>query len=531
MRKERISFSETGYFSPTILDYLSGSERLRPFYQYVPEVATFNQVIEDKQQQNVDRQLLADTLTKQYEGIDVPKVVGDNIALLAKETTYTITTAHQPNIFTGYLYYVYKILTAVNLAEQLKTEYPDNDFVPIYWMGGEDHDFEEISQVNLYGEKLVWEHDEQGAVGRMRTNTLSPLIEHVAEKLGDQAYAEELVALLKRAYLDHDTLTQATRYLVNELFGQYGLVVLVQDDECFKQVLAPVIKEELLHERSFSLLEDHLPLLENAGYQAQAHPRQINLFYLQDNTRNRIEREGNNYVVLDTELVWTESEILAALAQHPERFSPNVILRPLFQEMLLPNLAYVGGGGELAYWMQLKPVFDHFEVNYPMLVLRSSACLIEGNIARKIDKLDLAVNDIFLDTDVLIKKYVKQHTEQELSLQQEKEGIDDLYLRLNEMAQSIDPTLQKAVEAQKQGLINALDNLEAKLLRAEKKNFDTATNQIRSIKERLFPNGQLQERFDNLIPFYARYGNGFIEAIKNELVPMDKEFTILFLDA
>lgn len=530
MKHYTLAYSDTGILSPILKDYLEACDCQQQFYKYPFDISSIPQVIADKQQENIDRKLLVAQLQQQYEGLKVSEATAANIKSLINTKTFTVTTAHQPNVFTGFLYYTNKILGAIKTAEVLNEHYPDYHFVPVYWIGSEDHDFEEINHINLFGEKIEWHNNEHGPVGHMNPNTLQAQIGVIAEKLGDMPYAEALIELFTKAYTGHKTLAEATTYLVNELFGQYGLVVMDQDRKAYKEKFKHVIKDELQNNRVGALLNDTIEQLNACNYKIQANPREINLFYFKPGLRERIvwNDDTNRYEVLNTELQFSKEDMLAEVDIHPECFSPNVFLRPLFQESLLPNVAYVGGGGEVAYWLELKRIFDHYQVNYPMLMLRNIAGIMDKTACKKMEKLGLNKKDLFIEEETLIKRYVKEHTNQSLELAQEKEDVEQLYARIQEKAISVDPTLERTVEGQKQGQLNALAGLEAKILRAEKKNFDIAVNQIRSVKGRLFPNGKLMERIDNFIPFYAKYGPAYFDEVKNAFNPFGKEFTLFF---
>ncbi|MGB0929180.1 MAG: bacillithiol biosynthesis cysteine-adding enzyme BshC [Chitinophagales bacterium] len=393
VEKHLLDFNQTGYFSGLIVDYLTENENLRPFYQYPFELESFKEVIEKTAEKDYDRQNLKSVFEKQYSHLDISTKVAANIEAIANSNTFTVITGHQTNLFTGPLYFVHKILSAIVLAEQLEATYPDSHFVPVYWMGSEDHDFAEINHINLFGNKIVWEDAEgkDSAMGRISTQSLQGVFAQLAEILGDSDKAKTTLQLIRKAYLEQPTLGRATQFIVNELFGKYGLLVIDQDDAQLRKTFVPIIEEELLKRPSKTLVETTNVALEEKGYRNQAFARDINFFYLTNELRQRIEWnvEIERFEVIDTGIRFTEAEILEEVKAHPERFSPNVILRPVYQQQVLPCLAYIGGGGELAYWMQLKGVFDHYDVNYPMLVLRNSVLWIDKGNAKRMEKSGL----------------------------------------------------------------------------------------------------------------------------------------------
>src|SRR5690606_7833848 len=355
MPSDCITFQNSGYFSEIVIDYLTQSEKIKPFYRHFPTLGNFKLQVEEKQNfSSENRKILTQALLQQYEGLVISEATQKNIDLLNEKQTFTITTGHQLSLFTGHLYFVYKIISVIKLCGQLKKEYPESDLVPVYWMATEDHDFEEINHFLFHEKKIVWNKSLSGAVGEFDTQGLEEVFKVLSIELGISANAQYLKNLFEKAYLKHQNLADATRFLVNELFSDYGLVIIDGNDKNLKKVFAPFIKEELFNQTSFNKVSE---TLNNFPYPAQVNPREINLFYLDKNLRERIIKENDTYLINNTNLKFSETELLDILQSHPEKFSPNVIMRPLYQEVILPNLCYVGGGGELAYWLELKAFF------------------------------------------------------------------------------------------------------------------------------------------------------------------------------
>ncbi len=354
------------------------------------------------------------------------------IEKLQESNTYTVTTGHQLNIFTGPLYFIYKIVSTINLAKQLKSQYPDQNFVPIYWMASEDHDFEEISHFLLFGKKYQWETSQTGAVGRMNPQELSAILEEMPEK----------PAIFEKAYLGQKTLAAAVRQYVHDLFGAEGLVVIDADDSRLKKIFAPIIKDDLIANKANELVESTTQSLADLGYKSQIFPREINFFYLKDHFRERIVKEGNHFEVLNQGIQFTEEELLAELEQYPERFSPNVVMRPLYQESILPNIAYLGGPAEVAYWMQLKGVFAHYQVAFPVLMPRNFALIINKTSAKKMQKLELTTTQIFQEFHELKHAYVTANADSSLDLGPQRDAIEKVFESLKSKAHQIDPTLE-----------------------------------------------------------------------------------------
>ncbi|RAJ08410.1 bacillithiol biosynthesis cysteine-adding enzyme BshC [Chitinophaga skermanii] len=522
-----IPFNETGYCSSLVSDFLTSAPSIRNFTQYNPTHPDVELAIKTKANQPIHRDVLVKALQGQYSRLEhVDTAVRTNIELLLSTNTYTICTAHQPNIFTGYLYFVYKILQTVKLSRELTEKFPGKHFVPVYYMGSEDADLDELGKIFLNNKTISWPTQQHGAVGRMKTEGFAALIDQVTAELGYGPFAADLVEMLKKAYLGHDTIQEATLYLVNELFGKYGVVVLIPDNPALKRLYIPVMQEELLQQSSFHVVEKtNVELSKN--YKAQAYPREINLFYLSQGTRERIVKEGEVWKVLNTPLEFDEATLLQTLHDYPERFSPNVILRGMFQETILPNVAFIGGGGEVAYWLQLKDLFNHYNVPYPIVLLRNSFLYIDQFHHERIAKLGLSVQDLFIETEALVNAFVRKHTNAELVLKEEYALIDQLFAKIAEKAKQIDVTLEVTTQVEHNRAIKSIGKLEHKFLKAEKKKFAWQTEQIRQLKARLFPGNSLQERKENFMPYYAMYGEAFFETILNAMIPVTDQFCVI----
>ena len=523
----QVPYHQTNAFSRIVLDYLSGDPGLTPFYAVAPSRKNVETLIERKKRQPLRRDILVSVLKDQYASLKASEKTLRNIDALLSDTTFTITTAHQPNLFTGPLYFIYKILHAIRLAETLSRDIPSCHFVPVYYMGSEDADFAELNHTYVSGKKIEWNKQQSGAVGRMKVDaSLQQLIAELEGQLTVLPFGSEVIRMLRQAYAQGRTIQEATFELVNELYGKYGLVVLIPDNPALKQQMLPVFEAELTRQAALPIVEESSKNLEQ-HYEAQAHAREINLFYLKDQVRERIEKKGGEYHVVNTQMVFSSDEILAELKSHPERFSPNVILRGLYQETILPDIAFVGGGGELAYWLQLRPLFDHYGVVYPMLVLRNSFLIIENKWLDTINKLGLDVTDLFQTENDLMKQIIKKQSVNKVSLNGNFEQAESLFGQIETQATAIDPTLKQHVAAIRTKALKTLQELEKKMLRAEKRKFSTQQQQLKKLREALFPNGGLQERVENFSSFYALWGPAFIDALYRHSLSFEQEFTVL----
>ena len=527
MKIERVPFAEVPQFSKRDVAYATGSDDLRPFYHYPVTLDAFATVMEDKAKDDTDRELLVKELEQQYAALPEVAAVSEALAHLRSRTTFTVITAHQPSLFTGPLYYILKICSTINLARQLNAHYPDKRVVPVFIMGGEDHDFEEVNHAHVYGNRLEWKNSTGGSVGTLGTEGLGEVLGQLKEILGDRETATKIYGVIERAYTGQETYGEASVALVHELFGEYGLVVANMSRPAFKAAFRPVMERELFGSVSQPLIEKAQKQLEAIGYSGQAHAREINLFYLSPGRRDRIVRQGKEYGVLGTDKSFTEAELRAELEHAPERFSPNVVMRPLFEEFIFPNLAYIGGGGELAYWLERKEQFATFGINFPMLIRRNSVLWIDKGNQKKLEKLELDYRELFRDADLIIRDYVAQESENELSLSTELTQLEDLFRCIAEKAEQIDPTLAKSVMGEHARQAKAVENLEGRLRRTEKQRFETAMNQIRSLRDKLFPENGLQERYDSFLNFYLQEGDALFDTLIEHLDPLTEGLVVV----
>ncbi|MFI5187589.1 MAG: bacillithiol biosynthesis cysteine-adding enzyme BshC [Chitinophagales bacterium] len=524
----RLPYRQTSHFTKIILDYLDHAENLKPFYAHLPSLHGIQKAIDSRKNFSINRQLLVEEFKKQYSDITPVGAVQKNIELLLSEKTFTIVTAHQPNIFTGPLYFIYKILHAIKLAKHCKTSLPQYDFIPVFYMGSEDADLDELGHFYLNGEKLAWNTKQTGAVGRMIVDKeFLKLIAQAEGQLTVLPFGNEIISLIKDCYSEGMKIQDATFKLLNSLFGEYGLIVLIPDNAALKKQAAKIFEDDLLHETPSVIVEETANRIQAAGYKLQANPREINLFYLEEGMRERIVRIKDKYITHDSRLTFDEKGILNELVDHPERFSPNVILRGIYQETILPNLVYIGGGGEIAYWLQLKDLFDHYKVPYPVLLLRNSILLVEKKWQERISRLGFGIEDFFLPEQELMTRLVSRETKNEIQLNGNFTEAEKLYESLKKQAESVDASLGKHVEALKAQSIYRLQELEKKILRAEKRKFTDQQRQIQTIREKLFPKNSLQERIDNFMYYYAKWGKSFIDRICRHSLSLEEEFVVI----
>ena len=532
MTVTKLSLLDTGYFGGLTNAYLNKDQRLTPFYNHYFEAENFEKAIEERINFETNSLTLAKVLDEQHAPYYSTFPYLENVvASLKDKHTFTITTGHQLCLATGPLYFIYKIASAINLSRKLKLKYPQYNFVPVYWMASEDHDFEEINHINLFNKKITWNAATSGATGRISNSGIETFLNDIKEILGDKINSTNLIDIIHDAYQKLSNLAEATRYLVLHLFAEHKLLVLNADNKLLKNEFKEIIKEDILGQVSNKAVLESINQIVSTGLvkeeKIQVKPRDINFFYLKDKLRKRITLEDQIYKVLDTEITFTEAQLLQEIDAFPERFSPNVIMRPVYQEFILPNLVYIGGAGELSYWFELKKVFDRHQVFYPMLAIRNSFLWIDNKQSEKLTQLGISPTEIFDSIEILTAKTLKNIGVEELLLNDEAAMTHQLFEQIKTKIVAIDATLGATAEGEKMKVLKSIEMLAQKAAKAQKNKHDISINQLKKIKDNLFPEGGLQERYENILWLNLKFGNNIIEEIIALAEVDKKEFTII----
>lgn len=514
MDSNKISLLNTPLINQTIRDYID-SDDLDSFISYKPTIDGFEKTIDQRSIKFNRKELVSSLLEQNTSNHDQ---VINNIKLLANQNTFTVTTGHQICLFTGPLYSIYKIISTIKLTKILNTEFPSKNFVPVFWMATEDHDKAEIDHIKLFGKKIQWDTQQTGAVGNFNLNDIKPILNEL-EELFKNDYKN--IAPLINAYKNADSLSIAHRELINILFGEYGLVVIDANTHYFKKPFLPIIKEELLKQPSRQLILNQSNKLLEKGYKSQINPREINLFYLDKDSRKRIIHENGIYKIHNSTLSFTKEQLIYELDKFPEKFSPNVALRPLYQEYILPNIATVLGPGEMAYWLQLKTTFNFFQVDFPSLVLRDSALMLNRSVSKKIEQYKLTNEDLFRAPDTLIKEKIIASSE--VSFEEEINELQKVFEIAKNKATRIDVSLEKTVIGELKKAQNSMNMIMSKTIKAEKRKNEVVVSQIQSIHNSIYPEGHFQERHLNFLNFYS---NDFIKKLIEEFNPLEFQLKI-----
>jgi bacillithiol biosynthesis cysteine-adding enzyme BshC len=523
----KLDAQEYGKFSSLMKDYLSQNSSVQEFYDLFPSEENLELQTQKKLSHYANREILHNALSQQLESLELSGKQKENLEKLRLSNTVTITTGHQLNLLTGPLYFFYKILQTIKACEQLNKRHSEFNFVPIFWMATEDHDFEEIHHYYYQNQKFQWNKEFGGPVGRLNLEGIEVVFETFFSCLPDSKNAQSLKELIRNSYLNASNLTDATRKLVQSLFSEWGLLMIDGDDAELKKLMIPCFEEDLMKNMAFQKVGETIEKFQAKGYPVQVNPREINLFYIgKENLRERIVFENDVFKVLNTELEFSQDEIIKELHNNPENFSPNVILRPLYQETILPNIAYIGGTGEMAYWLELKSYFDSQNVLFPILMVRNSLLILSEKQKSKLEKLNISYSDLFLPLYQLVNKNIEENSDVEIDFSRYESQLEHIFKELEEKATETDSSFSKMVNAQKKKQLEGLYKMKIRLTKAEKRKHAERVERIEILYAQLFPNGNLQERISNFSEFYLEYGVDFVKEVYEIIEAIDFRFSI-----
>ncbi|WP_341904976.1 bacillithiol biosynthesis cysteine-adding enzyme BshC [Fluviicola taffensis] len=448
----------------------------------------------------------------------------ENLKSLESENTFTITTGHQLTLFAGPLYLIYKVLHVVRLAEDFNQSQKDFKAVPVFWMASEDHDFDEVKSTHLFNQKLTWESAQTGPVGRFKMDDFQEVLSSFKSFFeGKETEINELIAISEKA--DYASYQQE---FISKLFSEFGVLVLQPDNRDLKREFVPVVLREISSDLANHAVQNTNKLIESAGYKPQAHARDCNLFYLKAGERLRIEPVANGLAV-DGQ-VYSIEELSRLVQEEPENFSPNVILRPVYQETILPNLVYVGGGGEMAYWIQLKGVFEVHHTLFPLIQQRVSVQLVDGALKKRMDKLNWSGERYFESKDDLKKLFLKENDGDDLDLSTLYSEFETLRTTMIEKAKSIEATLESFAEAESVRMKKQLESFEQRLVKQLKQRHEQVLQSIDFISERIIPENTLQERHFHWLQFAPSGAyQELLNQIHQEIDPFEAELIVVDL--
>lgn len=478
-----------------VQDYIDQAEDLSDCYSFKHSLSGVIEASEVRKTLNNSYDILADELERQAKGSKyVSQLVLDNIARI-KNGAQTVTTGHQLCLYGGPLFFFHKIMSAIALSKRLQKD--GVTAIPVYWMASEDHDFEEINHVFIGKEKASWNNDAKGPVGQFDLKDLSEFKQSLVELFQNDPVKKDVLKKLDAIFSTEKTLAEAIRDFVYWIFADQGVVVIDADSVVLKKQFVSVIKQELETQFSFKELTQTNKRLAQKDYNVQVEGREINLFFMEKGYRERLVKTEKGIETAEGDKQWTKEQMMDLVETNPEKFSPNVVLRPVYQELLLPNIAYIGGPGELSYWLQLKSVFTACAVFYPAILLRDMVLIIDEKTQKRKKQLNLAYTDLKKSHNEILTQIVRHEGSHETLVDQKLEKIDGLLSELKDDLGELNKNLEVSVETERTRIIRRLNAIKKKTLRYDKKRAEVSDRRIAEVKDALFPFNTPQERIHN----------------------------------
>ncbi|MDR3273692.1 MAG: bacillithiol biosynthesis cysteine-adding enzyme BshC [Flavobacteriaceae bacterium] len=502
-----------------VKDYLNEKETVEKFYHksfsYENLLAQAKEKLADYQH----RDTLFTELSAQMQKLELSEKQQENLQKLAKKNTVTLTTGHQLNLMTGHLYFIYKILHVIKLCNSMNHRQKEINFVPMFWLAAEDHDFEEINHFRFRRKKIEWQGNYKNFTGEIPVSDLKTILNGFYEALKYFPFGKDLRKIIEKSYFSAENLADATRILVHELFKDYGLLMIDGNRKPLKKLFVPYIQEDIKEQKSYQKISQTIENLK-PEYKIQVNPRKINFFYHNNGERNRIDETNGKYYILGTCLNFSQEEILSELEKYPEKFSPNALMRPVYQEVILPNAAYIGGNAEIAYWLELKNYFDSQQLPFPVLIPRNSMLLISEEQLKKMKKYHWKTEDLFMPKEEIIEKMISGISTVFIDFQKYENELNHIFDGLLKDSRQTDISLKNMVLAQQKKQMNGLQKVSLRFRKAEKlKNKEWISN-FEKLHFEVFPEGIWQERIENFSEYFAIYGKDFMSFLYKDI----KEF-------
>ena len=445
------------------------------------------------------------------------------IEKLSQTDSLAIVTGQQLGIYGGHLFTIYKTISTILLAKEWEKKL-SRPVVPVFWLADEDHDFEEISWFGIPGnddfKKLEYkaESNDQLVSDIFINDQIKELRTSIKSEMFDTDFSDEIWSFFDTCFQQGSTFRNAFASMMDHLFGKHGLLIVGSNFGAVKALLSDTFKGSIQNRSTiFNSLEEKTKKLDSNFHQ-QVVLSESNLFFIDDNDRRlKLDIEDGKWSAGTNE--WTEDELLDLIEIHPEKFSPNVFLRPIIQDQLLPTLGYVAGPGEIAYYGQMRDLYPHFDLEMPIIFPRFSATLIESGIDRVLDKIPFEFHRYGERIEDLEKEYAKksESTDIEALFKDWKNEVKSASEVPKEIITDIDGSLEGLVGKTVSGFETELDKLKGRVYRSIKQQEETQLQRIRKIKGQLYPGNGLQERMVSFMYFMNKYGQGIWDELLNEL--------------
>ena len=527
-----INFSDIPGHQNLFLDYLYEFENVSDFYPYDFRnrdnyLKIFKNILEKRSYLSAD---ISQLISNQYSNINKSETTEGNIKKLSDKKTLAIVTGQQLGILGGPLYTFYKIITAIKLSRFLSERYNDYNFVPVFWLEGDDHDFNEVRAIKIIDEgnsllsigykEEIEEDDAKQSVGHIKfDSTIQDFFDNLGKNLKDTEFKVQLLNELKDFYSEGKSFKEAFKDLIFKYFDEYGLIIFDPQEIEVKRLLKPIFKKEITDFRLHTEKLVHLSATLEELYHAQVKVKPVNLFLNYDGGRHSVEPVDNEFRLRRKRKSFTYDQLLELLENEPDKFSPNVLLRPICQDFLLPTAFYIGGPSEISYFAQIKPLYEFYDIVQPIIYPRSSATILESTIENILEKHSVQINDLFIDVENVKKKIINSVAESSIDAMFDglTKQVETAFDQLKEKLIDLDKTIADASNRYRDKISGSINELKSKAEKAQQKKYEVTLRQIDKAAINLFPNTNLQERELNFVYYVNKYGNEFIKKIFDEL--------------
>ena len=527
-----INFSDIPGSQNLFLDYLYEFENVADFYandfrNKENYLKIFKSITENKRESFSE---ISDIISNQYANLDASDLTSQNIKKLANKKTLAVVTGQQLGILGGPLYTFYKIITAIKLSQYLSERYNDYNFVPVFWLEGDDHDFNEVRTIKIIDDSNsllsigykdeIEEDDLKQSVGKIiLDSSIKDFFEKFDNSIRESDFKVQLLDYLKNIYKEGASFKESFRKLIFDLFDKSGLIIFDPQDSEVKKLLKPIFKKEITDFRVHTEQLVHVSATLEELYHAQVKVKPVNLFLSLDDGRYSIEPVDNEYRLKRKRKSFTQDQLLELLENEPDKFSPNVLLRPICQDYLFPTSFYVAGPSEISYFAQIKTLYNIYEISQPIIYPRSSATILESTVSSSLEKYSVSINDIFIDIENVKKKIINSVEESSVDemFGDISNRIEASFDQLKEKLIDLDKTIADSSNRYRDKILSNISELKSKAEKAQQKKYEVTLRQIDRAAVHLFPNSNLQEREINYVYFANKYGDEFLKRVFEEL--------------
>lgn len=534
------------FFTPYTTIPLSKNDRkiinadieLSSFQQYEISIEGLKQSILDLRKRNFDTRFFLDILKKQYAKIGLPEAFEEIISIhfetrtllenkIEEKNIFTVCCAHQPVLLGGALYTLLKIVDCIQLCNELAKHEPSAVFIPVFFIGNEDHDVEELTTVSVFNKSLKWQIESRDSSGLWQVNSSFLTAKNqLFEIIKNTPYESEIHEIIEKSFSEERPYGECFQRFIHHIFGKYGVLTFNPLDKDAKQRIQPIFEDELRHSTSYNIVQATNETLQN-HLSIQANPREINLFYADENGRNRIVKNGQTFDINNSDKVIHQKDLIEQTKTNIERFSPNVLLRPLYQQLVFPNIAFVGGGAEISYWLQLHGLFRHYNLHFPALIRRSGIVFLDKITQQKLNKANLSARTFIEHVNKLENYYVRDKAEKKWDINPEMNELKTTFNQLFDKIEKNDKPLFQNLQSDKVKVQQFLDSIENKYYKNEKTKHEIVLQQLKNVKEKILPNDTLHERTDSYIQYIAKFGFDIIDFLIAHQRVLNRELLIV----